>query len=59
MINIADGVHQLISNFYSSIPNKQVVNTGGKVFRDWLNGMSVEQQYKWGIWVLRYFGVKV
>ncbi len=59
VINITDDVHQLISNFYSSIPNKQVVNTGGKVFRDWLNGMSFEQQYKWGIWVLRYFGVKV
>ena len=59
VINIADDVHQLISNFYSSIPNKQVVNTGGIVFRDWLNGMSFEQQYKWGIWVLRYFGVKV
>ncbi|MBP3392298.1 MAG: RHS repeat-associated core domain-containing protein [Clostridia bacterium] len=59
VINITDDVHQLISNFYSSIPNKQVVNTGGKVFRDWLIDMSFEQQYKWGIWVLRYFGVKV
>lgn len=59
VISLPNDVHQLISNFYSSIPNKQVVNTGGKVFRDWITGMSFKQQYKWGIWVLRHFGVKV
>ena len=59
VINIADDIHQLVSNFYSSIPDPSVVNTGGLVFRDWITNMSFEQQYKWGIWVLRYFGVDV
>ena len=59
VINLTDDVHGLISNFYSSIPNPSVVNTGGMVFRDWITNMSFEQQYKWGIWVLRYFGVNV
>ena len=59
VINISDGVHKQISAFYSSIPNPSVVDTGGMVFRDWLSTMSFEEQYKWGIWVLRYFGVPV
>ena len=59
VINLSNDVHQLISNFYSSIPNPSVVDTGGMVFRDWITNMSFEQQYKWGIWVMRYFGVEI
>jgi len=59
VINISIKVHNQISAFYSSIPNQTLINTGGMVFRDWLSTMSFEQQYAWGIWVLRYFGVNI
>ena len=60
VINISTKIHDKISAFYSSIPTDlQFVNTGGMVFRNWLNTMSFEQQYEWGIKVLRYFGVNV
>ena len=57
VINIPTSIHNQISAFYSSIPT--AVNTNGMVFRDWLNTMSFEQQFAWGIWVLRLFGVKI
>jgi len=52
LIQLPDGIHTQISAFYSSIPNPELVNTGGKVFRDWLNGKSFEVQFEWGIWVI-------
>ena len=36
-----------------------LVDTGGMTFRDWLSTMSFAEQYEWGIWVLRYFGVEI
>ena len=59
VINITTKIHNKISAFYSSIPDPTIVDTGGKIFRDWLSGMGFEQQYEWGIWVLRLFGVDV
>ena len=59
VINITKETHQKISDFYSSIPRASVIDTGGLVFRDWLTKMNFEQQYKWGIWVLKYFGVNI
>jgi hypothetical protein len=31
----------------------------GRRFRDWLNGQSFEEQYVWGLKVLRYYGVQI
>lgn len=60
IISVSKEIHEKISAFYSSVPkDKSFVNTGGMVFRDWLNGKSFQQQYEWGLKVLRYFGVKV
>ena len=59
VVSIPKELHQSISNFYSSIPRQDVINTGGKVFRDWLTSMSFQEQYEWGLRVLRLYGVNI
>ena len=59
VIKLAKDIHEQVSNFYSSVPSKSIVDTGGMVFRNWLTSMSFEEQYSWGLWVLRFFGVDV
>ena len=60
IVNISSQIHGKISAFYSSVPTDlSFVDTGGKVFRNWLNTMSFEQQYEWGIRVMKYLGVKI
>jgi len=59
VINIDSKTHDKISAFYRSKHATSFVNTGGMIFRDWLNKQSFQKQYEWGIKVLRYFGVKV
>ena len=46
--------HKLISKFYSS---RQEISDG-QVFRNWLNGKSFEEQLRWGIKILRLYGVE-
>lgn len=48
MVAIDKNLHRRISGYYSSKPNF----TGGKTFRDFLNGKDFEEQYNWGIMVL-------
>ena len=55
VVNISNSVHAKISAYYSSIQNF----TNGMTFRNWLAGQSFETQYKWGIKVLKMFGVKI
>ena len=55
VISISNSVHKEISAYYSRIHNF----TDGMTFRNWLAGQSFETQYKWGIEILRMFGVKV
>ena len=59
VIKLAKDIHEQVSKFYSSVPSKSIVDTGGMVFRDWLTSMSFEKQYSWGLWVLRFLGVDV
>lgn len=55
VINISNSVHTKISAYYSSVQSF----TNGMTFRNWLAGQSFKTQYKWGIKVLRMFGVDV
>ena len=55
VININKSVHKKISVYYS----KKHSFTNGKTFRNWLAGKSFEEQYKWGIKVLKMYGVKI
>jgi hypothetical protein len=60
VVSLDVDTHKLVSAFYSSVPIDQVqFNTGGRRFRDWLNGQSFEAQYEWGLRVLREHGVQV
>ena len=49
----------VLSGFYGQAHKISGLDTGGMILRDWLSTMSFEEQYEWGIWVLRYFGVNV
>ena len=52
VINISKSVHAKISAYYNSVQSF----TNGMIFRNWLAGQSFEEQYRWGIKVLRMFG---
>jgi len=56
MIELPGALHNKVSGFYSSIPSLDIVDTGGKIFRNWLAGQSFEEQFKWGIWVVELIG---
>ena len=55
VINISTKVHQRISAYYSSIPKEGFTN--GLRVRDWLAGQSFQQQYEFGVKILKIFGV--
>ncbi|MCL2405530.1 MAG: RHS repeat-associated core domain-containing protein, partial [Defluviitaleaceae bacterium] len=61
VVSIYSTIHVQISAFYSKIPSftETGFDTGGKVFRDWLNTKSFEQQYQIGLDILRMFGVDI
>jgi len=53
-------VHTQVSAFYSGKQNiPGFVDTEGLIFRDWLNTKSFKQQFRWGLDVLRFFGVDI
>ncbi|MBR1599900.1 MAG: hypothetical protein IJ661_13460 [Lachnospiraceae bacterium] len=54
IISIDRATHRKISGYYST---KSFDFTNGLSVRDWLAGQSYEEQYKFGIEVLRKFGV--
>ena len=55
VIKIDASVHAKITAYYNKVHNF----TGGKTFRNWLAGKSFKEQYKWGVKVLKMYGVKV
>jgi RHS repeat-associated protein len=59
VVKISSKLNQDINTFYSSKHATDFVNTGGKIFRDWLNTQSFQQQYEWGLKVLRFYGVDI
>ena len=54
MIALPKDIHHEISRFYSSIPDQDLINTGGKVLRNWLNDKTFEEQFEYGMWVISY-----
>ena len=52
--NGAGSVHAQISGYYSSIPASGATN--GLTVRQWLSGQSFEQQFEFGIDILRRYG---
>ena len=60
VISIDSKTHRLISAFYSRKHDiAGFVNTGNLTFRDWLNPKSFQDQYEWGLKILRMLGVDV
>jgi hypothetical protein len=59
VVSLDVDTHRLVSAFYSSVPDQKVFNTGGKRFRDWLDGQSFEVQYEIGLRILRDHGVQI
>ena len=55
IIRIEQTVHSQISRFYSSIPAGNVTN--GLTVRNYLTGLSFQEQYQYGLEILRKFGV--
>ena len=53
VIRVSAEVHHKISNYYSQAQ----LFTDGMTFRDWITRLSFEEQYEWGLYVLRLFGV--
>jgi RHS repeat-associated protein len=53
IIAINKETHILISNFYSSKP----YFTNGQTVRNWLSGKSLQEQYDFGLKILKQFGV--
>ena len=51
IVSISADVHRLISGYYSSIQ----AFTGGLTVRSWLAGQSFEQQYQFGLDVIKMF----
>jgi hypothetical protein len=54
LIRVPNQIHNQISGYYSSI---QEFSQGMRV-RDWLNGQTLQDQYQFGMSVLRKFGVQ-
>ena len=52
MIALPKDIHRKISGYYSSKPEK----LGGLRVRDWLNDKNYEDQYKYGLEVLKKYG---
>ena len=55
VVSVSEKVHQEISAYYSSIQSF----TNGLTVRNWLNTQSFEEQFKFGIEVLKMFGVNI
>lgn len=55
VISLSKEVHEKVSNYYSSIKDF----TNGLTVRNWLSNQSFEEQYKFGIKVLKMFGVDI
>ena len=54
VIAIDKATNEAINGYYSST---KFLFTGGNTVRDWLTGQSFEEQYKFGMQVLKDFGV--
>ena len=55
VVAISEDIHKEISRYYSQIHDF----TEGMRFRDWLAGQSFEDQYLWGLEIIRMFGGQV
>ena len=55
VINISKTIHEKVSAHYSSIQSF----TNGLRVRDWLAGQSFQEQYEYGVELLRQLGVKI
>ena len=53
VIRITTEIHRKVSAYYSQIQTF----TNGMTFRNWVTQFSFEEQYEWGLYVLRLFGV--
>jgi len=53
MMQLPVDVHRKVTGFFNSVPQVDLVNTGGLKFRDWLAGQSFEVQFQWGLDVIQ------